>query len=68
MEKISNELIRPESSSSHEMQASMMNFVNHTEDADILIYMVEIGEQDLAKCIFNKSSILKIPSILLNKN
>jgi GTP-binding protein Era len=32
----------------HEMQASMMNFVKSAfEDADILIYMVEIGEQDL---------------------
>jgi GTP-binding protein Era len=38
------------------MQASMMNFVKSAfEDADILIYMVEIGEQDLKdEAFFNK--------------
>jgi GTP-binding protein Era len=40
----------------YEMQASMMNFVKSAfEDADILIYMVEIGEQDLKdESFFNK--------------
>ncbi len=32
----------------YEMQASMMNFVKSAfEDADILIYMVEIGQQEM---------------------
>jgi GTP-binding protein Era len=52
------------------MQASMMNFVKSAfEDADILIYMVEIGEKELkdedffAKIIHSKIPVL----LLLNK-
>jgi GTP-binding protein Era len=42
------------------MQASMMNFKVRFEDADILIYMVEIGEQDLKdEAFFNKKYIQK---------
>jgi GTP-binding protein Era len=53
----------------YEMQASMMNFVKSAfEDADILIYMVEIGEQDLKdEAFFNKIIHSKIPVLLLNK-
>ncbi len=54
----------------YEMQASMMNFVKSAfEDADILIYMVEIGEKELkdedffAKIIHSKIPVL----LLLNK-
>ncbi|MGO4819400.1 GTPase Era [Flavobacterium sp. W22_SRS_FP1] len=51
----------------YEMQASMMNFVKSAfEDADILIYMVEIGEQDLKdEAFFNKIVHAKIPVLLL---
>jgi GTP-binding protein Era len=51
----------------YEMQASMMNFVKSAfEDADILIYMVEIGEQDLKdEAFFNKIINAKIPVLLL---
>jgi GTP-binding protein Era len=51
----------------YEMQASMMNFVKSAiEDADILIYMVEIGEQDLKdEAFFNKIIHAKIPVLLL---
>jgi GTP-binding protein Era len=51
----------------YEMQASMMNFVKSAfEDADILIYMVEIGEQDLKDdAFFNKIIFAKIPVLLL---
>ena len=40
----------------YEMQQSMMNFVKSAfEDADVLIYMVEIGEQELKdEAFFNK--------------
>jgi GTP-binding protein Era len=39
----------------HEMQASMMNFVKSAfEDADILIYMVEIGTRFERQAFFNK--------------
>ncbi len=51
----------------YEMQASMMNFVKSAfEDADILIYMVEIGEQALKDDeFFNKIIHAKIPVLLL---
>ena len=51
----------------YEMQESMMNFVKSAfEDADILIYMVEIGEQDLKdESFFNKIIHAKIPVLLL---
>jgi GTP-binding protein Era len=49
------------------MQESMMNFVKSAfEDADILIYMVEIGEQELKdEAFFNKIIHAKIPVLLL---
>ncbi|WP_026976542.1 GTPase Era [Flavobacterium tegetincola] len=51
----------------YEMQTSMMNFVKSAfEDADILIYMVEIGEQDLKdEAFFNKIIHAQIPILLL---
>lgn len=51
----------------YEMQESMMNFVKSAfEDADILIYMVEIGEQELKdEAFFNKIIHSKIPVLLL---
>ncbi|RZJ35933.1 MAG: GTPase Era [Flavobacterium sp.] len=51
----------------YEMQASMMNFVKSAfEDADVLIYMVEIGEKDLKdESFFNKIIYAKIPVLLL---
>ncbi len=51
----------------YEMQESMMNFVKSAfEDADILVYMVEIGEQDLKdEAFFNKIIHAKIPILLL---
>ncbi|MFZ4435909.1 MAG: GTPase Era [Flavobacterium psychrophilum] len=51
----------------YEMQASMMNFVKSAfEDADILIYMVEIGEQELKdEAFFTKIIHAKIPVLLL---
>ena len=51
----------------YEMQESMMNFVKSAfEDADILIYMVEIGEQDLKdESFFNKIIHATIPVLLL---
>ena len=51
----------------YEMQESMMNFVKSAfEDADILVYMVEIGEQDLKdEAFFNKIIHAKIPVLLL---
>jgi GTP-binding protein Era len=47
----------------------MMNFVKSAfEDADVLIYMVEIGEQELKdEAFFNKIIHAKIPVLLLNK-
>lgn len=49
------------------LQESMMNFVKSAfEDADILIYMVEIGEKDLKDdAFFNKIVNSKIPVLLL---
>mgnify|MGYP001041009055 FL=1 len=51
----------------YELQASMMDFVKSAfEDADILIYMVEIGEQNLKdEKFFNKITNSKIPVLLL---
>ena len=51
----------------YELQESMMDFVKSAfEDADILIYMVEIGEKDLKdKQFFNKIVNAKIPVLLL---
>ena len=51
----------------YELQASMMDFVKSAfEDADILIYMVEVGETALkSEAFFNKIINSKIPVILL---
>ena len=51
----------------YELQKSMMDFVKSAfEDADVLIYMVEIGEQDLKdEAFYNKIIHAKIPVILL---
>ncbi|MCG1037499.1 GTPase Era [Polaribacter sargassicola] len=51
----------------YELQSSMMDFVKSAfEDADILIYMVEIGEKELKNEDFFKRIIhSKIPVILL---
>ena len=51
----------------YQLQASMMNFVKSAfEDADILIYMVEIGEKELKdESFFNKIKNSKIPVLLL---
>ena len=51
----------------YELQASMMDFVKSAfEDADVLIYMVEVGETALkSKAFFNKIINSKIPVILL---
>ncbi len=51
----------------YELQESMMGFVKSAfEDADILIYMVEIGEKELKdEAFFNKIQSAKIPVLLL---
>ena len=51
----------------YEMQKSMMDFVKSAfEDADVLIYMVEIGEKELKdEAFFNKIINAKIPVLLL---
>lgn len=51
----------------YELQSSMMDFVkNAFEDADVLIYMVEIGEKELKdEAFFNKIIHSKIPVLLL---
>ena len=51
----------------YELQESMMGFVKSAfEDADVLIYMVEIGEQELKdEAFFNKITSSKIPVLLL---
>ncbi|RZJ66384.1 MAG: GTPase Era [Flavobacterium sp.] len=51
----------------YEMQEAMMHFVKSAfEDADVLIYMVEIGEQGLKDdAFFNKIIHAKIPVLLL---
>ena len=56
-------IIRP----SYALQASMMDFVKSAfEDADILIYMVEIGEKELKdEVFFNRINKLEVPVLLL---
>jgi len=51
----------------YELQESMMDFVKSAfEDADVLIYMVEIGEKALKdEAFFNKITNSKIPILLL---
>ncbi|PRX40648.1 GTPase Era [Salegentibacter salegens] len=51
----------------YELQESMMGFVKSAfEDADVLVYMVEIGEQELKdEAFFNKIISTDIPVILL---
>ncbi len=51
----------------YELQESMMDFVKSAfDDADILIYMVEVGEKELKnEAFFNKIINSKIPVILL---
>lgn len=51
----------------YDLQSSMMDFVKSAfEDADILIYMVEIGEKELKdEAFFNKIVHSKIPVLLL---
>jgi GTP-binding protein Era len=51
----------------YELQESMMGFVKSAfEDADVLVYMVEIGEKELKdEAFFNKIIATDIPVILL---
>ena len=51
----------------YELQSSMMDFVKSAfDDADVLIYMVEIGEKELKdEAFFNKIKSAKIPVLLL---
>lgn len=51
----------------YELQSSMMDFVKSAfEDADVLIYMVEIGEKELKdEAFFTKIYHSKIPVLLL---
>lgn len=51
----------------YELQESMMGFVKSAfEDADVLLYMVEIGEKELKdEAFFNKIKASKIPVLLL---
>jgi GTP-binding protein Era len=51
----------------YELQESMMGFVKSAfEDADVLIYMLEIGEKELKdEAFFNKITSSKIPVLLL---
>ncbi len=51
----------------YELQESMMGFVKSAfEDADVIIYMIEIGEKELKdETFFNKIKNAKIPVILL---
>lgn len=51
----------------YELQSSMMNFVKSAfEDADVLLYMVEIGEKALKdEAFFAKITNSKIPVLLL---
>ena len=52
---------------SYALQASMMDFVKSAfEDADILIYMVEIGEKELKdEVFFNRINKFDVPVLLL---
>ena len=51
----------------YELQQSMMDFVKSAfEDADVLLYLVEIGEQELKdEAFFSKITHSKIPVLLL---
>ena len=51
----------------YQLQESMMGFVKSAiDDADVLIYMVEIGEKELKdEAFFNKITSSKIPVLLL---
>lgn len=51
----------------YEMQSNMMDFVKSAfEDADVLIYMVEIGEKELKdEAFFKKIINAKVPVLLL---
>ncbi|WP_267739997.1 GTPase Era [Myroides injenensis] len=51
----------------YELQESMMDFVKSAfEDADILIYMVEVGEKELKdETFFNRITNAKVPVLLL---
>jgi len=51
----------------YELQASMMDFVKSAfEDADVLLYIVELGEKELKdEAFFNKIRSSKIPVLLL---
>jgi GTP-binding protein Era len=51
----------------YELQSSMMDFVKSAfEDADVLLYMVEIGEKNLKdEAFFNKITNANIPVLLL---
>src|SRR5690606_8590627 len=51
----------------YELQQSMMDFVKSAfEDADVLVYMVEIGEKDLKdEAFFTKITYSKVPVLLL---
>ena len=54
----------------YELQGAMMNFVKSAfEDADVLLYIVELGEQALKdEAFFNKIRTAKIPIlVLINK-
>ena len=52
---------------SYALQASMIDFVKSAfEDADILIYMVEIGEKELKdEAFFKRINLLDVPVLLL---
>jgi len=51
----------------YQLQESMMGFVKSAfEDADVLLYLVELGEKDLKdEAFFNKITSAKIPVLLL---
>ncbi len=51
----------------YELQSSMMDFVKSAfEDADILLYMVEVGERELKdEAFFKKITHAKVPVLLL---
>ncbi len=51
----------------YQLQASMMDFVKSAfEDADVLLYLVELGEKELKdEAFFNKIRGAKIPVLLL---
>ncbi|PZD78702.1 GTPase Era [Mesonia sp. K7] len=51
----------------YELQSSMMDFVKSAlDDADVLIYLVELGEKELKdEAFFNKIKNSKIPVLLL---